>query len=423
MSIEKESKNFDYEKIESSINQYHEIWFGNGYVNRYELDDYTEFKDPFEMIDYVKEEGSDEEKYAIGVFEETILENPVGYQYVSRLEKKDAEKYNQIIGKNSKDYFWYTKEGQNVLSAYASLEGISKESSISSILVKDILDQYLEAHEKLTNGKEREEVLETLGSTLLTYFPRHIYSHLGFWSKSENVFALHKYEKSGESLPIEVVETKQREYMLADDEDIPQEYSKNPELRDKQYKEFVSSLELFRTPGFVENKYEEFRDFFLLQLRYPTVKENLVDGSWGYRGIEILKRIGEFAKDKDSRFNILSQKFLSNILFDKRLYSVVDSLRRYEINLEKSKEKHSKVKEKDLEISVAYKDILDRSFNSTKYISWDWFKKEGSNVLRNMYEYTPYMYMDIVKRYVDIYCFDENLSEKESGDIRKDIQI
>jgi hypothetical protein len=101
------------------------------------------------------------------------------------------------------------------------------------------------------------------------------------------------------------------------------------------------------------------------------------------------------------------------------LYSVVDSLRRYEINLEKSKEKHSKVKEKDLEISVAYKDILDRSFNNPKYISWDWFKKEGSNILRSMYEYTPYMYMDIVKRYVDMYCFDSNLTEQESGDIRK----
>jgi len=408
-----------FKEVVEKLGQYQDIWLSKGYSKGYKINSRISFRNPFEMIDRVREKGSYEEKYAADIFERTLLEDPTGYQYLNRLHKNNPQRYKECIERTSNEKFWHTKKGSELLNTYAFEEGEIKGESITSTLIKEMLDEYLQTYEIAGDGQEREEKLKTLRPTLNRYFSQHSFAHLAFWSSKENVYALHMYEQSGESLPINTLQNVYKEFSDLDVEDC----IKDSERKIQQYERFNSTLELYRTPGFVENKYEEFREHFLLQLRYPTPKEDILDSSWRYRGIEILKRIGEFSKDKDSRFNILSERFMSNLLFDKQLYSVVDAVRRYEINLEKSKEKHSRVKETDLELGITYSEILDKGFNNPKYLSWDWFRKEGSNVLRSMHEYTPYMYMDVIKRYVDMYCFDENMQESERADIRKILMV
>lgn len=408
-SFDKKILKYHFENIVENINRYHEIWFSNGVINKYRFEGKKTFNTPFEMIDYIKRIGNDEQKYAIDIFERTLLENPVGYEYVSKLAKSNVDRYEETLSKISKENFWNTKKGSEVLSMYAFHENNRIDSHVSMDLVKYMLDQYLETAKSVSGSMVVEEKLGPLRTTLNRYFSNYIYSHLGFWSKEENVYALHRFEQEGQSLPIETIEKTHRELTGLEVEDCLEEN----EIKEYQYEKFSELLNLFRTPGFIGSNYSKFKESFINQLYKPSIKNEIIDGSRKYSGIEILREIGKFAQDEDSRFYKISEEFMSNILFDKDLMYIVDTLRRYELNSKKSEDR----------IGFTYKEILERNLDNEKYLSWDWYKKEGSNILRKMYEYTPYMYMDVVKGYVDKYCSSNDLSDIQREDLRKILTV
>ena len=377
-----------FENVVQNLNKYHDIWLGNGYIKKYRSESKRIFNTPFEMNEDIKRKGNDDEKYAVDIFERTLLENPIGYQYLSRLEKRDVEKYEETLDKISKENYWHTKKGAEMLNTYSFHEIDQLKNQISMDLVRNILDEYISTSNTILDTREAQERLKTLKTTLNRYFSNYTYAHLGFWSSDENVYALHKYEQLGQSLPIDTVEKSHMEIIQLGIEDC----IKDSEVKEYQYEKFMSLLELFSTPGFIESNYTKLKDSFVDQLHKPSIKNDIVVGNRKYRGIGILKEIGKFAQDDDARFQKISKEFMSGILFDKDLMSLVDTLRRYENNTKRSEER----------IGFTYEEILEKSLENGKYLSWDWYRKEGSNVLRKMYEYTPYMYMDVVKKYVEI---------------------
>lgn len=425
MNREKVEKIYDYARIEDKLGLYHNIWLKEGYKSEFVSVEGEKFSSPFQMIDEGLNSEIDEDRFAADLFESTLLRSPNGYWYAQRLARKDAGRYEEFICKNSKDDFWSTHAGVMALTAYATAEEKAGRGFVSAKMIKHRIDYYY--NEFIPERKPDYYLgeLNKVKESIDLYILRHAYAHLPFWKEESNVRDLHRYSKVGGLNALEVINSVHQSYLNVEKYDfkLKNPYVYNPHVDEKNFEEFENVWNLLEIPGVIDNKYEEFREDLIRKLHDPKFYEEIPamfsKKARKYPFLNIVERLGQQSKEDDTVLGKVSKEFLSNLILDPELYHIVNSLRMYEIGEDKRgklDKEGNKIVEDEI---ITYRQMLDMTFENPKFFDWQWYRDGGQKTLREIYNNAPYMYLDIVSKYLESYVDNPSLTSKELGSVKK----
>jgi len=425
MNTEEVKEIYDYARIEDKLGLYHNVWLKDGYKTEYTFVDGRKFSSPFQMIDEELNSEIDEDRFAADLFESTLLRSADGYRYGQRLARRDKERYEEFILKNSRDDFWATHQGIEVLTEYAISEERVGEEFVSAKLMKHRINYCYNLFLPEREPNHYSEKLYKTKEFIDLYLSRHLYEHLPFWKKEANARDLYKHFKAGGLNSFEVIKSVHQSYSNVEEHGFKLEnpYVYNPHINKEDFKKFQNVWNLLEMPRMVDSKYKEFREDLIRKQDDPKFYEEIQtmfsNKAKKYPFLNIVERLGQQSKEGDTVLGEASKKFLSNLIVDPELYHIANSLRMYEIG-NKSREKLDKEGNRVVEEeSITYKQMLDMTFKNSKFLDWKWYRESGEETLRDIYRNAPYMYLDIVSKYLECYVGNSSLSSKQLDSVKK----
>ncbi|NLB12155.1 hypothetical protein GX830_02130 [Candidatus Dojkabacteria bacterium] len=418
MNTEEVKEIYDYARIEDKLGLYHNVWLKDGYKTEYTFVDGRKFSSPFQMIDEELNSEIDEDRFAADLFESTLLRSADGYRYGQRLARRDKERYEEFLLKNSRDDFWATHQGIEVLTEYAISEERVGEEFVSAKLMKHRINYCYNLFLPEREPNHYSEKLYKTKEFIDLYLSRHLYEHLPFWKKEANARDLYKHFKAGGLNSFEVIKSVHQSYSNVEEHGFKLEnpYVYNPHINKEDFKKFQNVWNLLEMPRMVDSKYKEFREDLIRKQDDPKFYEEIQtmfsNKAKKYPFLNIVERLGQQSKEGDTVLGEASKKFLSNLIVDPELYHIANSLRMYGIG-------NSKREKVDEEESMTYKRLLDMTFENPKFLDWQWYRESGQKTLREIYRYAPSMYLDIVSKYLENFVENPSLSPKQLDSIKK----
>lgn len=472
---EKINPGCDYNVVNEELEKLHNVWL-ESYRDEYRSADGKIYPNPFEMIDEESRKG-DDIKFATSVFESSLLRSSAGYMYANDLKQSDLQRYQSLLEKNAGDGYWSKSPGSSLLSSYAMNEEKVGENYLSADLVGHMINEYL-YYKYFDNGKKKydAEKIESLKSTVDSYLLKHAYSHLEYWNKEKNIIKLVKYEQQGGINTAEIIDDTHNSYkdVLELEGKLDSPYSHGPKIKEEKYNDFRGTWEILKLPGIVDGQFQLFRDQVVEMFNDPSELELVMQffskKEKRYPFVNFLDKVAKLRDCEEKVVSLVAHKFLSNLLLDPDLSSMVNSLRMFE-NSEKELEKVRKQEAKEAglrkykmednirektrirkdksltpyqreqqikrlkrrelteeriqekikkeETGITYNELLKLAFNNQ-----DTFDREKADnnrwaVLQEMYVNAPYMYLDVVSRYLEAYVTRGDLSEKEKSVARR----
>ncbi len=465
----------DYDAVNEELKDLHDIWL-ESYQEEYKSEGGKEYTSPFEMLDEVAKKNEDF-KLAANVFESSLLRSSVGYMYAKDLMHRDPQRYQRVLERNAGDEYWAEDPGSSLLSSYSMNEEKAGENYITADLVGHMINEYM-YYKYFDNGKNEyvPERMEILKGTVDSYLLKHAYSHLEYWKKDKNIVKLIKYEQQGGISAAEVLDDTHKSYkdVLELGGKIESPYSHRPKINEEEYNEFRGTWEILKLPGILEGGYQKFRDQVVNRINNPSdfelFKQYFSKKEKKYPFVNFIDKVARLRDSEEETVSLVAKKFLSNLLFDPELTFIVNSLRMFENSeeeLEKARKQEAKeaglrryrledtiiektriMKDKALtpsqreqqlkrlksrekreekiqenikseETSITYDELLELAFNNPDTFEREKAGAERWKVLMQMYVDAPYVYMDVVSKYLEAYVTREDLSEKEMSVARR----
>ena len=392
MEQENTNKNgIDREQVREIVRDLKEIWIDGGYREEYKLDEEITFKNPFEMLSFLKENESTATMHiAVRDFEAELMLEPE----VSR--------------------YWSSRQGAERIMDYCNEGEVGKASRV----IKTMMQGYsIEAQKESSSKKEvikKKSVLENIASTVEGYFHVYGYDQIENWEDDKSVEIIHKYKEAGRSEPMEIlvaVHEGRRDAAV---------YDENQVVDEENFDSMKAYWDLLELPGFIKKEYSEFRRSFIKRINEPSIleiaQEEFIKQRRKYPVLDLLEKIVELSKKEESVYQGVSKEFVQNIILDQDLFVLAEIVRRYEEEQKEQRKQKSRKKNEDL--GFKYKDLLDGMFENEDYTNIEWFKSKGMGILGNIFERHPYLYMDIAKQYLTSY-----IELKKNDDSRESLSL